>query len=278
MKKYILSFLFISTSIFAQDYSKLKNPQLVDSITKKDKTIKDLNKTISELKKQVELLNKNEDSRNLDKFKSIIKDDNKFWLKDLFDKKYTDSYFAETDLESEDISQKIEKSNVYIISIMSVETNKEIIEKCNLALEFNKNYKALYTIKNTVLSEKYNQKNVTEAISAIENLPKLKTDSKLDKSKTRILNTLKNYLDSTCSLKKKLDGWKNAECKSPAMQKLFTSLEKDDSYKGYDYLVKVIRKMKSNKIDYTNDDLQPCPEAAKENVPSKVEESQTGKP
>jgi hypothetical protein len=277
MKKYILSFLFISTSIYAQDYSKLKNPQLVDSITKKNRTIKELKATISDLKKQAEMLNKKDDFNNIEKFKNIIKDDNNYWLKDLFDKKYTDTYFAETDIENEDITQKIIKSNVYINSIKSVEENKEVIEKCNLALDFNENYKTLYAVKNSVLNEKYNEKNVNDAISTIEKLPKLKADTKLDKSKTRILNTLKNYLDSTCSLKKKLDGWKNADCKSPAMQKSFTSLENDDSYKEYGYLVKVIRKMKNNKIDYTNDDLQPCSEGAKENVPAKVEQPRKDK-
>ena len=278
MKKYILSLILISTATFAQDYSKLKSNQLVDTINNKNELIKKLNNTISQYKKkQDELLNKSDDSKVVENLKNIIKDDNNYWLKDLFEKKYTESYFMETDLESEDITQKITKSNVYINSIKSVEENKEVIEKCNRALEFNENYKTLYTVKNTVLSEKYNEKNVNDAIITIEKLPKLKTDSKLDKSKTRILNILKNYLDSTCSLKKKLDGWKNAECKSPPMQKLFTLLENDDSYKGYDYLVKVIRKMKSNKIDYTNDDLQPCPEASKENVPSKVEEPKTGK-
>lgn len=277
MKKYILSFLFLSTVMFAQDYSKYKNPQLVDTINNKNSTIKKLKTTISELKNQVESLNKKDDSNNIEKFKNIIKDNNDFWLKDLFEKKYTDTYFAETDIENEDITQKIIKSNVYINSIKSVEEKKEVIEKCKLALDFNENYKTLYAVKKSVLNEKYNEKNVNDAISSIEKLPKLKADTKLDKSKTRILNTLKNYLDSTCSLKKKLDGWKNADCKSPAMQKSFTSLENDDSYKEYGYLVKVIKKMKNNKIDYTNDDLQPCPEAAKENVPAKLEESKTVK-
>jgi hypothetical protein len=277
MKKYILYFLFISTRIYAQDYSNLKNSQLIDSINKKNSTIKELKKTILELKKQTEQSNKKEESNNIEKFKNIIKDDNNYWLKDLFEKKYTDTYFVETDIDNEDITQKINKSNVYINSIKSVEENKEVIEKCNMALNFNENYKVLYDIKKTVLNEKYNEKNVNDAINAIEKLPKLIVDSKLDKSKTRILNALKNYLYSTCTLKKKLDGWKNAECKSPPMQKSFTSLENDDSYKEYGYLLKVIRKMKNNKIDYTNDDLQPCPEAAKENVPAKVEESKTVK-
>jgi hypothetical protein len=274
--------------IYAQDYNKLKSPQLVDSIIKKNKKIKELEKTISELINQAETLNKKDSSNNLEKYKNIIKDDNNFWLKDLFDKKYTDAYFLETDLETEDITQKINKSNVYINSIKAVEENKELIEKCDLALAFNENYKTLYTILNTVLNKKYNEKNVNEAISSIEKLPKLKENSKLDKSKTRTLNILKNYLDSTCSLKKKLDGWKNADCKSPPMQKLFTSLENDDSYKGYDYLVKVIRKMKNNKIDYTNDDLQSCEEVkatttdpvkldgVKESTPTKATESKSG--
>lgn len=291
MKKYILSILilFISNMIYAQDYNKLKSTQLVDSIIKKNKKIKELEKTISELRNQVETLNKKDSSNNLEKFKNIIKDDNNFWLKDLFDKKYTDAYFLETDLETDDITQKINKSNVYINSIKSVEENKELIEKCNRAIEFNENYVTLYTILNTVLNKKYNEKNVNDAISSIEKLPKLLEDSKLDKSKTRIKNILKNYLYSTCSLKKKLDGWKNADCKSPPMQKLFTSLENDDSYKGYDYLVKVIRKMKNNKIDYTNDDLQPCEEVkttttdpvksegVKEGTPTKENDPKSGK-
>jgi hypothetical protein len=289
MKKYILSFLFISNMIYAQDYTKLKSPQLVDSIIKKDKTIKELEKTISELRNQAETLNKKNSFNNLEKYKNIIKDDNNYWLKDLFDKKYTDAYFLENDLEIEDITQKINKSNVYINSIKSVEENGELIEKCNRAIEFNENYLTLYTILNTVLNKKYNEKNVNDAIISIEKLPKLLEDSKLDKSKTRIKNILKNYLHSTCSLKKKLDGLKNADCKSPPMQKLFTSLENDDSYKGYVYLVKVIRKMKINKIDYTNDDLQPCEEVkttttdseksdgVKESTPPIVEEQKKGK-
>ncbi len=277
MKKYILYFLFISTAIFAQDYSKFKNSQLVDSINEKSRIIKELKNTISELKHQLELLNKKEGSKNLEKFKNIIKDNNNYWLKDLFDKKYTDTYFEETDIENDDITQKINKSNVYINSIKSVEEDKEVINRCNLALDFNENYKTLYAIKNSILNEKYNEKNVKDAIIAIEKLPKLKADTKLDKSKTRILNILKNYLDNTCSLKKKLDEWKNADCKSSAMQKLFTLLENDDSYKQYGYLVKVIRKMKNNKIDYTNDDLQSC-EEVKQSTPAneKVEEIKKG--
>ena len=293
MKKYILSLILISTATFAQDakdYSKLNSNQLKDTIYKKNEIIKKLNSTISQYKKkQDELLNKNDDSKVVENLKKIINDNNESWLKDLFDKKYSnDTYITETDLESEDISLKIKKSNAYINSIKSVETNYEIIDKCNQALDFNSNYKILYTIQNTVLNEKYNEKNVNEAISNIEKLPKLKADSKLDNRKTRILNALKNYFDSTCSLKKKLDVLKNAECKSPPMQKIFAAYENDDSYKEYFYLVKVITKMKKNKIDYTNDDLQPCEdikkptteavklEAVKESTPKKVEETKAG--
>ena len=134
MKKYIIAFILITTATFAQDYSKLKNNQLVDSINKKNEIIKKLNNKISQFnKKQEELLNKNDDSKDVETFKKIINKVNESWLKDLFYKKYTDTYFAETDLESEDISQKIEKSTVYINSIKSVETNNEIIAKCNQA-------------------------------------------------------------------------------------------------------------------------------------------------
>ena len=310
MKKHILIFIIISTATFAQstNYSKLKKGELVDSILQRDYEIKELKENYSKLQKNQEEILKDklalEDSlkkkdlinkklnesysilyKNLSMIKkdsytikSIIKDDNNYWLKDLFDKKYTDSYFMETDIESEDITQKITKSNVYIYSIKSVEENTEVIEKCNRALRFNENYKTLYEIQNTILSEKYNEESVHSAINSIERLPMLNSESKLDYRKSILLYSLKNYLDSTCSLKMKLDKFKNAvDFKSPAVQKLLTSLENDDSYKHYVYLVKVIRKMKNNQNDYTNDDLQPCSEGAKENIPAKLEESKTVK-
>lgn len=290
MKKHILIFIIISTATFAQStiYSKLKKGELVDSILQRDFEIKELKENYSKLQKNHEELLKDklalEDSlkqkdlnykklnesysilyKNLSvikkdsyTIKSIIKDDNNYWLKDLFDKKYTDSYFMETDIESEDITQKITKSNVYIYSIKSVEENTEVIEKCNRALEFNENYKTLFAIQNTILSEKYNEESVLSAINSIERLPILNSESKLDYRKAIILYSLKNYLDSTCSLKRKLDSYKNAECKSLTMQKIFTSLENDDDYKEYGYLITVIRKMKNDKIDYADDDLQPC--------------------
>ena len=199
------------------------------------------------------------DSIYIDSLRSIIKNDNKYWLKGLLDEKYTDSYFAETDLEREDISKKIIKSNVYIQSIRSVESESNVIATCNQALDFNKNYETLYEIQYSILNNKYNQEKVTDAISRIEKLPQLKPNSKLDTRKTTILNALRNYKELTCDLKRTLDQYVEVDCKTSAMQGEFTKLESDSNYREYAYLISIIRKVKNNKTDYRTEDLQPCP-------------------
>lgn len=254
MKKYFFAFLLMSTTMFAQTSQDKNKADLLTQCPAEKEKLK--NEKIELEKKLHEKTKK--DSIYIDSLRSIIINDNKYWLKGLLDEKYTDSYFAETDLEREDISEKIIKSNVYIQSIRSVELESSVIATCNQALDFNENYKTLYEIQKNILRKKYNDEEVNNAISRIEKLPQLKPDSKLATRKTTILNALKNYLPIICDLKTILDRFKDADCKTSAMQAKFYKLENDPIYKEYDYLRSIIRKMKNNVIDYTDDDLQPC--------------------
>ncbi|MBA4319892.1 MAG: hypothetical protein C0412_15950, partial [Flavobacterium sp.] len=100
-------------------------------------------------------------------------------------------------------------------------------------------------------------------ITAIEKLPVLEPDNNLDKTKKRITNLLKNYLENTCLLKTKLDSYKKAD-QSPVIKQKYAALEKDDHFKDYPYLIQVIRNIKSNVNNYNSkEDLQPCEEVKK---------------
>lgn len=254
MKKYFFAFLLMSTAVFAQtSQDKNKSDLLTQCPAEKEK----LKNEKIELEKKLNEKTKI-DSIYIDSLRSIIINDNKYWLKGLLDEKYTDSYFAETDLEKEDITQKIIKSDVYIQSIRAVDSNSNVINICNQALAFNENYKNLFEIQFSILSKKYNEEKVIDAINRIKKLPQLKPNSKLDTRKTTILNALRNYKELTCDLKRTLDQWVEGDCKSSAMQLQFYKLENDPIYKEYDYLRSIIHKMKNNAIDYKDEDLQPC--------------------
>jgi hypothetical protein len=229
-----------------------------DPLTQCNAVKEKLNNEKIELEKKLNEKTK-KDSIYIDSLRSIIINDNKYWLKGLLDEKYTDSYFTETDLEFDAaISQKIIKSDVYIQSIRAVDSNSNVINLCNQALDFNENYKTLYEIQFSILSKKYNEEKVIDAINRIDKLPKLKPNSKLDTRKTTILNALKNYSTIICDLRTILDRFKDADCKTSAMQSQFYKLENDPIYKEYDYLRSIIHKMKNNAIDYKDEDLQPC--------------------
>lgn len=270
MKKIIFLFFIISTSIVAQqtiDYSKLNKEELINSINSKEKEIKkiyeSLEKEKSENKKKAnDGIGKS--SQETVRLKKIIEEINTTFLREIFDNKYINNkaYFKDTDLANDDNTNKFKNSNVLINSILVNEENNEILKVCNYALDFNKNYLKLFEIRKSVLAEKYNETKYNEAISDIEKLPVLDSDNNLDKTKKRITNLLKNYLENTCLLKTKLDSYKKAD-QSPVIKKIYTTLEKDDHYKDYPYLIQVLRNIKSNVNNYSKEDLQPCEELKK---------------
>jgi hypothetical protein len=268
MKKITFLFFILSASLFAQqEYSKLNNQDLIKIINAKETEKSTLKASLEREKKEKDkILNESSSKKNKEiaELKKIIQDINKTILREIFDNKYikNESYFKDTDLANDDNTKKFENSNVLINSIMVDELDDETLKVCKYALDFNKNYLKLFDIRKSVLSEKYNEDKYNEAISEIEKLPVLESDNNLDKTKKRITNLLKNYLENTCLLKTKLDSYKKAD-QSPIMKQKYTALEKDDHYKDYPYLIQVIRNIKANVTNYSKEGLQPCEEVKK---------------
>lgn len=263
MKKITLLILFVTSIIFAQnkeDYAKI--------IKTKDTEISTLKISLDKEKKEKDkIINESSSKKNKEiaELKKIIKETNTTFLREIFDNKYikNETYFKDTDLSNDDNTKKFENSNILINSIVVNEEDNETLKVCNYALDFNENYLKLFEIRKSVLSEKFNETRYKEAIIDIEKLPVLEPDNNLDKTKKRITNLLKNYLENTCLLKIKLDSYKKAD-QSPAIKQKYATLEKDDHFKDYPYLIQVIRNIKSNVNNYNSkEDLQPCEEVKK---------------
>ncbi|MDI1317428.1 hypothetical protein [Flavobacterium sp.] len=280
MKKYFLLIILISTFSFAQkDYSKSSKEELINTINSKDKELKSLKEKLESEKTAKEKLETNQTkstNAEIAQLKKSIKETNAVFLREIFDNKYVSKpYLMETDLAIDDISTRIENSNILIRSILLDDTNKEVFEICNKALDFNKNYLKLFQIRNDVIFEKYDSVKVNEAIKEIQMLPALDENSKLDSTKKRMSSVLKNYLENTCLLKKTLDAYKKAD-QSAILKQKYTALEKDEHYKDYPYLVQTIKKIKNSVVGYTDDDLQPCDEV-KEKVTKNNEDDKSSK-
>ncbi|WP_353076882.1 hypothetical protein [Flavobacterium sp.] len=294
MRKYCLILTIVYSFTFAQtkDYSKLSKDELINIINSNEKEIKSLReKLVIEKSAKDKLESKQSFSINSEiaELKKSIKETNSVFLREMFDNKYVNkSYLMETDLGIDDISTRIENSKILITSILLDETNKDVFEVCKKALIFNQNYLKLFEIRNNVLNQKYDVQKVTTSIKEIEDLPILDENSKLDVTKNKIRNLLKNYLENTCFLKKTLSDYKRGG-ETSIMKQKYSELEKSDRYKDYPYLIKIIKKIKNNINDYTNDDLQPCEEVkttttdpvksegVKEGTPTKENDPKSGK-
>lgn len=236
MKKLIL-LLLISLSSYSQneDYSKFSKEDLITKINSKNKEILQL--------------------------KTIIKETNETFLRELFKNKYVldTNYFKDTELANDDNTKKFENSTILLNSILADESTSEEDKKLGRkALVFNVNYLTLFQIKKTLFNQKYDEIKVSEAIKNIDNLPLLEEDSKLHKEKTNIKAFLSNYKGNSCALKKQLDQYRTNPDQSSTFKQVYTKLESNPHYKDYPYLIEIIKKIKSNVNLYTADDLGPC--------------------
>ncbi len=264
MKKITLIILLITSNVFAQtDYSKSSKEELVNKIKAKEVQIEDLKKSLMEEKKEKEKKsNDNIAKTNAEivALKKIIEETNTVFLREIFDAKYikNTNYFKETDLTIENNTEKFKNSNVLINSIKLNETNS-VLDVCNKALDFNKNYLTLFDIRDNVLNKKFDEIKVLEAIKIIENLPELESESKLNIKKLKIVNLLKNYSENICLLKNNLDKLK-IQKDQKSLAPTYLKLEKEGRYKDYPFLQSIISEMKKDVNSYTDDDLQSCAE------------------
>ena len=264
MKKITLIILLITSNVFAQtDYSKSSKEELVNKIKAIEVQIEDLKKSLMEEKKEKEKKsNDNIAKTNAEivALKKIIEETNTVFLREIFETKYikNTNYFKETDLTIENNTEKFKNSNILINSIKLNEINS-VLDVCNKALDFNKNYLTLFDIRDNVLNKKFDDVKVLEAIKIIENLPELESESKLNIKKMKIINLLKNYSENICLLKNNLDKLKTQKDQK-SLTPTYLKLEKESRYKDYPFLQLIISEMRKDVNSYTNDDLHPCEE------------------
>lgn len=264
MKLITLLFTLIALSSFGQkDYSKMDKTKLKEELESRDNQIKTLNDSLKKATSRYEKLKdeklstaKKEKNEEINKLKKIISDINKTYFNEVLESKYINNndYLEKTDLTDGDILAKINKSNILLTSV-KVDADEETRKICEKALNFNQNYSELYNIKENVLNKKYDEMKVKAALEQIKKLPALNANYRLEESKKKIIILLTNYSEKACSLKKQLDTSKLAD-QSPIIKQRYSGFEKE--YSDYPYLVKIIKEIKNNVKDYTDDDLQPC--------------------
>jgi hypothetical protein len=249
----------ISLSSFAQndDYSKLNKEDLIT----KNKELKESVENCKKAKEKQVSEKAGWSNKEILQLKTIIKETNETFLRELFKNKYVldTNYFKDTELANDDNTKKFENSTILLNSILADESTSEEDKKLGRkALVFNVNYLTLFQIKKTLFYQKYDEIKVTEAIKNIDNLPLLEEDSKLHKEKTNIKAFLSNYKGNSCALKKQLDQYRTNPDQSTTFKQVYTKLESNPHYKDYPYLIEIIKKIKSNVNLYTADDLGPC--------------------
>lgn len=247
IKNIIVIYFLFSLTGYAQNKDEM--------IKVKDTEIKILKERLqNELESNLKI-NK-EDIKNLTAenlfLKDVIKETNKYYLKESFDDLFTEKYFKTRDLSKENDSENFILSGVLVNSI-KIDAKGDLLNLCNKALSFNENYLTLLGIRENVLNKKYEEKIINESLDIINKLPALDETSNLNITKKRIYDLLFNYRTNICSLRKTLDNYQEKRDQK-AIFPLYEKLEKDPTYKDYPYFKEVINAMKKDVKSFNGDD------------------------
>jgi len=247
--------LIFFTNCFSQKEKDGKHQ--IDSLKIVIESLKiDTSKYLKENKQyKIDLSNNNTKNESLN---TNIKNVNDVFLKSLFVDKYMNNsaYLKTTDLSSIDDKSKIEKWNLLLKSLEKTTVGIDTLTEIKKALDFNTNYLKLFEIKSEIFSQKYDSLSNSNAINVIENLPKLNEDCKLNETKTKIENLLKNYEINSCALKNNLDLLIDKD--QSLIQSIYRKYENDIRFSEYKYLLEVIKSIKKDVNSYTIEDLGPC--------------------
>lgn len=258
-KKLAIMSFFLSMSLFSQNKDEIIKSKDNEIKSLKDKIQKEL--VENEQKKKIEIDNLNNEILLL---KNVIKESNFYFLKDMFDETYNETYFKTRDLSKTDDSENFKLSSALLSSI-NIDASPELKKLCIRVSDFNTNYLVLLTIRENVLNKKFDESKVQEALNKIKKLPEIDPESKLSNTKKMIEGLLYNYKENICILKKQLDNYKT-KLDQKAIKPLYDVLVDDSRFKNYPYLKQIIIDMKKDVTSYTGeDDLLPCLEETKKN-------------
>jgi hypothetical protein len=237
--------------------------EIIKSKDEEIKKLKDNNQKELVEKEQKSKIEINRLNNEILFLKNIIKESNEYFLKDMFNETFSETYFKTRDLSKTDDSENFKLSNALVNSI-NVGATYETQSLCIRIINFNTNYLTLMIIRENVLNKKFDESKVQDALTKIKALPEIDPESKLGITKQSIRDLLYNYKENICSLKKSLDKYKNLD--QSAIKPLYDKLLDDPRFKNYPYLKQIIIDMKKDVTSYTGeDDLLPCLEETKKN-------------
>ena len=248
----------------------------------------ELNKTIESIKREkTEIENKlkkcsektdisNKNSTNFENeiksLKDVIRDNNIVFFDELFENKYKKNpeYFNNTELNTENDVYKFKNSNVFLKNIIEDNSkSKEDIELAKNAIKFNEIYIKFYELRE-LYKDFFDKKYDSEvADKYVEELSKINVDDykKLNENKQQIINDIKNFENSTCLLKNRIEALlnnKNVPRDEVLKNKILNF--KNDYKKDFKYLQKIILDTGKNPNNYNSESLNCIQNETKQEV------------
>ena len=259
MKK-IYSLLLVSTTILMFSQSKDELNRTID-ILKKEKT--ELESKFKKCSEKAEISNKNSSNfeNEIKNLKDIIRDNNIVFFDELFENKYKKNpdYFNNTELNTENDVYKFKNSIVFLKNIIEdTSKSKDDIELAKKAIIFSELYIKFYELRESHKDFFYKKYDSKIADKYVEELSKINVDDykKLNENKLQILNDIKNYENSTCLLKNRIEALlnnKNVPRDEVLKNKILNF--KIDYKKDFKYLQKIILDTGKNTNSYNSESL-----------------------
>lgn len=259
MKK-IYSLLFVSTTILMFSQSKDELNKTIESI-KREKT--EIENKLKKCSEKTDISNKNSTNfeNEIKSLKDVIRDNNIVFFDELFENKYKKNpdYFNNTKLNTENDVYKFKNSNVFLKNIIEDNSkSKEDIELAKNAIKFNETYIKFYELRE-FYKDFFDKKYDSEvADKYVEELSKINVDDykKLNENKQQIINDIKNFENSTCLLKNRIEALlnnKNVPRDEVLKNKILNF--KNDYKKEFKYLQKIILDTGKNTNSYNSESL-----------------------
>ena len=259
MKK-IYSLLFVSTTILMFSQSKDELNKTIENI-KREKT--EIENKLKKCSEKTDISNKNSTNfeNEIKSLKDVIRDNNIVFFDELFENKYKKNpeYFNNTELNTENDVYKFKNSNVFLKNIIEDNSkSKEDIELAKNAIKFNEIYIKFYELRELYkdfFDKKYDSQ---VADKYVEELSKINVDDykKLNENKQQIINDIKNFENSTCLLKNRIEALlnnKNVPRDEVLKNKILNF--KNDYKKDFKYLQKIILDTGKNPNSYNSESL-----------------------
>ena len=270
MKK-IYSLLFVSNTILMFSQSKDELNKTIESI-KREKT--EIENKLKKCSEKTDISNKNSTNfeNEIKSLKDVIRDNNIVFFDELFENKYKKNpeYFNNTELNTENDVYKFKNSNVFLKNIIEENSkSKEDIELAKNAIKFNEIYIKFYELRE-LYKDFFDKKYDSEvADKYVEELSKINVDDykKLNENKQQIINDIKNFENSTCLLKNRIEALlnnKNVPRDEVLKNKILNF--KNDYKKDFKYLQKIILDTGKNPNNYNSESLNCTQNETKQEV------------